>query len=169
MNMLPKTRKFKVFLHSPDPGPVSYPRIDVPADIAHAFLGVENKKRIVLHFDNGRSFHRALLRNGKGETFIRLGKTMLRDAGKRPGEEVMVSLTEDRSEFGYTFPEELQEVLQQDPGGREAFMALMPGMRRSFLYYISSAKTIDTRIRRSLQLVENLKAGVLSAGKKKGR
>ena len=61
-------------------------------------------------------------------------------------------------------PEEFQEVLNQDEEGRQLFEQLKPGLQRSFLYYINTAKMVDTRINRSLQLIERLKTGDLSRG-----
>ncbi len=85
----------------------------------------------------------------------------MKEASVEFGQEVMVKLEEDTSEFGMPFPEELQEVLKQEPEGNAKFLALNPGTRRSILYYINSAKTVDTRIKRALDIVHKIKTNTL--------
>lgn len=157
--------KFKTFLAPPKGTAFSYPVLDVPQEIAEAMLGTKNKLRVVLHFDNGVKKHRALQRSKNGETFITLGKAALKDAKKEVGQEVEVYLSKDTSEYGMPMPEELAEVLRQDEEGKQKFDALTPGMKRSFLYFINSAKTTDTRINRALKLTERLKHGRIVNGR----
>ncbi len=161
-----KTPKFTAYL-APiiDKSMYHYPQMDIPQDIADAMLGDSNMLRVIVHFENGMKVHRALKRNKNGETFISLGKSTLKDAKVEPGTALPLVLEVDRTEFGFEMPEEFAEVMEQDPKGKTAFMELKPGLQRSFLYYIGSAKTVDTRINRSLQLMENLKMGIISTGK----
>ncbi len=161
-----KTPKFTAYL-APiiDKGMYHYPQMDIPQDIADAMLGDNNMLRVIVHFDNSVKVHRALKRNKNGETFISLGKSTLKDAKVEPGTELPLVLEVDRTEFGFEMPEEFAEVMNQDPEGEKAFLELKPGMKRNFLHFIVSAKTVDTRIKRSLQIMENLKMGIISAGK----
>lgn len=146
----------------PSEGKWSYPQAEVAPEVAEQLLkDGENKVRLVIGFPIGAKFHRALQRNKDGACFIRFGKSTLKDAKVEPGMQVEVSLEIDTSEFGMPFPEELQEVLAQDEAGNQKFLALKPGLRRSLLYHISSAKTIDTRIKRSLDIVHKLKTNTL--------
>ena len=140
------------------------PVIEIPPAIAEEFLQEKNKVRMIITFDNGKKFHRALMRNKDGFCFMILGKTTLREAKKEAGFEEDIILELDKSEFGMPVPEEFEEVLRQDEEGRQKFLELKPGLKRSFLYYINSGKTVDTRINRSLKLIENLKNGFISAG-----
>lgn len=142
-----------------------YPQMDIPQHIADAMLGDRNMLRVIVYFENGVKVHRALKRNKNGETFISLGKATLKDARVEPGTELNIRLEKDRTEFGFEMPEEFTEVMEQDAEGKKAFLALKPGMQRNFLHFIVSAKTIDTRIKRSLQIMENLKMGIISAAK----
>ncbi len=162
---MPFSKKFKTQLRpNQKSGFGNYPILDIPLEIGDGLLGDQNMLRVIIHFDNGIKLHRALKRNKDGETLITLGKSTLKDAKKEMGEIIEIWLEKDETEFGYEMPEELAEVMLQDPEGDKAFRNLKPGMQRSFLHYIVSAKTVDTRIKRSLQLIENLKVGILSAG-----
>ncbi len=151
----------------PPLGVNKYPQMPVPLAVADELLEDKSLVRVVLTFSNGLQTHRALRKNKNGETFISIGKSTLKEAKIEWGCDIEVSLHIDASEFGFAMPEELAELLKQDPEGDAAFRKLKPGNQRSFLYYIGSAKTIDTRINRALQLVNNLKAGIISAGKPK--
>ena len=143
----------------PPQGKGSYASIEVPPGIADDILGEENKKRIILTFDNGTRFHRALQRFKEGYSLITLGKATLKDAKKEAGLEETITLEYDHSEFGMAFPEEMQEVLEQDEEGNILFRNLKPGMQRNMLYYVSSSKTSETRIKRALEVVEKIKTG----------
>lgn len=151
----------------PVEGKMAYPQAEIPADIAEQFLEAgESKKRVIITFPNGSSFHRAIQRSKNGYYYIGLGKNTLREAKAEVGTEITVSLTLDTSEFGMAFPEEFQEVLLQDEAGNKQFLALNPGRKRSLLYYIDSAKTLETRIKRSLNIVHKLKTDTLYGGAK---
>ena len=141
-----------------------YPHLAVPFEIADALLKESNMVRVIMHLQNGSKLHRALKRTKNGETRITLGKSTLKQAKINPEEELSLYLELDETEFGYEMPEEFAEVIRQDPEGDKAFRNLKPGMQRSFLHYIVSAKTVDTRIKRSLKLIDNLKQGIISAG-----
>ncbi|MDZ7847776.1 MAG: YdeI/OmpD-associated family protein [Owenweeksia sp.] len=125
------------------------PSLEIPPEVAQNFLNDKNKARLIITFDNGKSFHRALQRNKDGYCYMILGKTTLREAKKLPGREEHITLELDESEYGMALPEEMAEVMRQDPVGKSCFKKLKPGLQRSFLYYINSGKTVDTRIKRS--------------------
>lgn len=158
-----ESRKLKIFIDLPQKKG-GMPVAEIPPEIADHFLGKKNKQRMVIEFDNGMKFHRAIMRNKDGFSYMVLGMSTLKEAKKVPGVEEEVRLSLDNSEFGMPMPEELEEVMRQDPEGKQKFMELKPGLRRSFLYYINGGKTVDTRINRSLKLIDNLKQGFISAG-----
>jgi uncharacterized protein YdeI (YjbR/CyaY-like superfamily) len=56
----------------------------------------------------------------------------------------------------YAIPEELQSRLDHNPVLRAAFQALTPGRRKSYIFYVSSAKqskTRDTRAERCVPMI----------------
>lgn len=140
------------------------PTVQLPPESAEVFLKGKHKARVIIEFANGTQFHRAIQRNKDGFCYMVLGKSTLKEAKIEPGTRQNVKIRIDDSEFGMPVPEEFDEVLRQDPEGQEQFMALKPGLKRSFLYYINTGKTVDTRIKRSLKLIDNLKNGFISAG-----
>lgn len=65
-------------------------------------------------------------------------------------------------------PEELEAVLSQDDEARKAWDELTTGYQRSLIHYVTSVKNVDSRIKRSIELLNRAKAGLLH-GQKKGR
>jgi uncharacterized protein YdeI (YjbR/CyaY-like superfamily) len=73
------------------------------------------------------------------------------------GDEVIVSLQADTSEYGMEMPEELSELLSQDEEGNRRFHLLTKGRQRYIIHYVSSVKSTQLRIDRAIMLIENLK------------
>jgi hypothetical protein len=109
---------------------------------------------------NGVPFDLAIqcLRSGSPRFFI--GKKLATLLGVGPGGTVDV-------EFCITdytiveIPEELQEVLDQDEYASAIFNEMKPGMKRSLCIYVTSVKSIDSRIKRALELSDKMKKGEL--------
>jgi uncharacterized protein YdeI (YjbR/CyaY-like superfamily) len=59
-------------------------------------------------------------------------------------------------------PEELSEVLCQDPDADAVFQNLTDGNKRGIIYLVTLLKTSDKRIERALIIAEKLKLGVTS-------
>ena len=60
--------------------------------------------------------------------------------------------------------EELTEVLAQEPEAAARFYAMTPGRQRSLAHYVLSAKRVDTRIKRALELAYKIKTNTLNSG-----
>jgi uncharacterized protein YdeI (YjbR/CyaY-like superfamily) len=54
-------------------------------------------------------------------------------------------------------PEELQVLLDQDDMGNELFHALTKGKQRSLVYLVSKVKNSNSRLNKSLAIIEHLK------------
>ena len=64
-------------------------------------------------------------------------------------------------------PEELEAVLEQDDEARKVWDTFTKGMQRSLIHYVTSVKNVDSRIKRSLELMEKAKTRSLSFQKSK--
>lgn len=129
-------------------------------DQAKAFIG-QHGKRVLLIGPDGKTLHRALQLRKDGYAVLMLSKAVLKSWRLEVGMEVRVMLKPDTSEFGMAFPEEFQIVLEQDPDADAAFRRRKPGVQRNVLYYIHSAKSEETRIKRALEMAERLKHNAL--------
>ena len=67
-----------------------------------------------------------------------------------------VCLEADKSKYGAPMPEELAEVLNQDPEGKRMFHALTGGKQRSLIYWVASVKDVDKRIQLALVMMKHL-------------
>ena len=132
--------------------------IPVTQEIA-AGLEFPDKKfrRVVCRINGAAGFQCALMPSGSGQYIISVNKKKREDLGIRVGDTIRVELERDESKYGLPMPEELREVLAQDPEGDRLFHALTPGKQRSLLYQANQKKDVDLRIHRALAIVEHLK------------
>ncbi len=131
--------------------------LEVSKEIVAGF-GFEGKsKRVVCSINGSEGFQCALMPSG--DIFYIIVNKKKRDAlGIAAGDTVGVELVRDESKYGLPMPDELQEVLNQDPEGDRLFHGLTAGKQRSLLYYIGSKSTdVDKRIHYSLIVIEHLK------------
>ena len=115
---------------------------------------------------NGAPFALAVLHLKDGSRYFAVSAALRKAAGVRVGDPVKMSFTlvdPDKLEI----PEELGAVLEQDDDARKAWDKLTPGYRRSLVHYITSVKNVDSRIKRSLDLLNRAKRGDLH-GQRKG-
>jgi hypothetical protein len=131
--------------------------ITVEAKIGEKFEKKNGSRRVVCTINNSESFQCALLPS-QGDFVIVVNKIKRTRLGLVDGDEIDVILAKDESKYGLPMPEELQEVLNQDPDGDRWFHGLTAGKQRSILYLIGKIKDIDKRIHTSLVLIEHLKA-----------
>lgn len=116
----------------------------------------DNYKRVVCSINGDEGFQCALM--PWGDRFFIIVNKKKRDAiGIVEGDIVNVQLVRDESRYGLPMPEELQEILDQDPDGDRFFHALTPGKQRGMLYHIGNIKDIDRRIHAGLIFIEHLK------------
>lgn len=130
--------------------------LEVSKEIVAKF-GFEGKsKRVVCSINGSEGFQCALMPSG--DIFYIIVNKKKRDAlGIAAGDTVSVELVRDESKYGLPMPDELREVLNQDPEGDRLFHALTAGKQRSLLYLIGKINDIDKRIHQALIVVDHLK------------
>ncbi|OJJ17689.1 hypothetical protein BKI52_27900 [marine bacterium AO1-C] len=136
-----------------------YHFIVIPEDIAQQIVTKDSKRvRCVLNDD---TVMHCQLNFSPAEGYkVNISKRQFKALGLVAGSEVQVQIAHDDSPYQAPMPEELQEVLDTDPEGFQRFQALTPGKQRSIIFKVASGKTIDTRINRSLRVMEKLKMGI---------
>lgn len=112
-------------------------------------------------------FRLAALSDGNGRYYITLGQQLRRPAKCKLGSIVHIQLEIDPKPDFIDIPEEMEAALDQDDEAREVFEGFTPGVKRSIMHYVNSAKRVDTRINRALQLCEKMKNGELHVQKNK--
>ena len=130
--------------------------LPVSREVNDAF-GFKGNSRRVVGTLNGRVSYQCALMPKDGGYFIIVNKKVRDQLGLHLGDTVRVELARDESKYGLPMPEELREVLNQDPEGDRLFHALTAGKQRSILYYVGKDNDVDRRIQTSLIFIEHLK------------
>lgn len=115
---------------------------------------------------SGALFSLAVQHLKDGARYFAVSAPLRKAAGIKPGDKVEVTfklVDPDKIDI----PEELKAVLAQDDLAMKAWKKLSTGYQRSLIHYVTSVKNVDSRIKRSLQLMERAKAGLLHGQKNK--
>lgn len=127
----------------------------VPEEIALQFIEGDNK-RIICQLNELPPYPAALMKTAD-YWFILINKSMQERLKISEGEKLKVQIEKDHSEFGHEMPEELQVLLDQDELGNQYFYALTKGKQRSLVYLVSKVKNSNSRLNKSLAIIEHLK------------
>lgn len=130
--------------------------IDVPASIIVKTGGI-TKQRWICKVDGSLAWQCGIVAHKQGSGYILLNQKLMKKGGLSEGQTIIVELRKDKSEFGMTVPEELEEVLSQDKEGKSRFEALVPGKRRYIIYYVGQVKSPQLRVERAVRCISNLK------------
>jgi hypothetical protein len=129
--------------------------IRIPAEVASTFRTAKGAIRVLCAVEGNAEFPCALNPRGN-EYIIIVSKAFIKQHKLAGLQNFQISIRPD-PDNGLRMPEELREVLDQDEWGSRLFGALLPGRKRGYIYYVRSAKSIDTRIKRAFEIVEKLK------------
>ncbi|MGD9588650.1 MAG: DUF1905 domain-containing protein [Pyrinomonadaceae bacterium] len=147
--------KFKAIL-SKAPADSGWHFIPVEEKIGKRFEKKDGTRRIVCTINGTETFQCALIPWGEIFTII-VNKEKRDRLGIAAGDTIAVVIELDESKYGLPMPEELQEVLNQDPEGDKLFHSLTAGKQRSILYFVGKIKDIDKRIHTALIFIEHIK------------
>ena len=146
-------------------GSLSLHFIEVPIEIAESLSQKFPARALVTIHE--ATFHGGVLRRKDGYYLIQMGKATLKKIKAIHNDLVEVKIEADKTTYGYELPEEMEALLEQDEDGRKTWEALNPGMKRSLLHYVNSAKSVDVRIKRSIHILKRAEE-IQSERKKKG-
>jgi len=150
-----KPVKFKAAIEKA-PSDSGWHYIPVNAKVGAKFEKKDGTRRIICTINGTVTFQCALIPWGDIFTII-VNKEKRDKLGITAGDKLDVLLEQDNSKYGLPMPEELKEVLDQDPEGDRLFHSLTAGKQRSILYFVGKVKDIDKRIHTALIFVEHLK------------
>lgn len=119
-----------------------------------------HKTRLICSINQHAGFPCAVMPHGNGSNFIMLSKEKFKKFKLNFEDVYSIELIKDESEYGMPMPEELEEVLKQDPEGKKRFDLLSPGKQRNIIYYTSKIKSQNLRAERAWQYINNLKKEV---------
>ncbi len=129
--------------------------IVVPDEIAQKFVAGKGAPRIFCSIEGNAEFPCAL-NPRHGRYVIIASKQLIKKNKLAVDVPFKISIRHDPHN-GLSLPEELAEVLDQDEVAFKAYDALNDGHKRGLIYYINQAKSVDSRIKRSLEIMEKMK------------
>ena len=149
-----KILSFQVHLEPVD-GPMVHHVIIVPDEISKQFISGKGSARILCSIGKHPEFPCALIPRHERYVII-ASKKLIKEHNLQLEIPFTISIRIDPGN-GLELPEEFSEVLSQDGFAFHAYEALSDGGKRGYIYYIRQGKSIDTRIKRSLEIAEKLK------------
>src|SRR5688500_4807206 len=93
--------------------------LEIPAEVVEQIGTL--KIRLLCTVNQKVTFQCGLMALGQGKAYITLSNKRLKDLKVKQGDEVAVELLKDDSKYGYTMPEELTELFEQDYEGFRRF------------------------------------------------
>ncbi|WP_113924296.1 YdeI/OmpD-associated family protein [Cognataquiflexum aquatile] len=129
--------------------------LPVPEDIAAQFINGDNR-RVRVHLGGIPVFPAALMKT-KEYWFILLNKPNREKLKIAEGDKITMTLEKDNSEYGHDMPEEMQVLLDQDEVGSRYFYSLTKGKQRGLIYIVTKVKNTNSRLNKSLAIIEHLK------------
>lgn len=132
--------------------------LPVPHDIMekHGIIGRQRIQGIM----NGAEFNLAIQRTKEGLFYLSVSAALRRAMKVREGDMVEVRFRLADPEH-IDLPEELVEVIAQDPLFEKAWNKLTTGRKRGIAHYVGSVKSTDSRIRRAFEIMEKASSGRL--------
>ena len=117
---------------------------------------------------NDIPFSLAIQYRKSGHRFFMINKNLVKTAGLKVGKVAHVNFTlVDVDEL--VLAEELEAVLEQDERANKVWNTFTRGLQRSLAHYVSSAKSVDSRIKRAIEMMEKAKAGTLTTQQRNKR
>ncbi|HSJ25849.1 MAG TPA: YdeI/OmpD-associated family protein [Longimicrobiales bacterium] len=119
--------------------------VDIPFDVEQVF----GRKRVPVNATiDGEPYRGSLVRMGGACHMLLIRKDIREKIGKQPGDEVRITVEEDRAPRVVEVPAELQHALGTNPSAREYFEQLSYTHQREFVEWITGAKRDATRVAR---------------------
>ena len=123
----------------------------------------KNPYRILIDINGEGKIHSGLMPDGKGDYFVTVSKEVRKRFDLSVGDEALLTIEPDDSDYGMPLPEEVAELWAMDESAKQVFHRLTPGKQRGLIYQIGKPKTAATRVKKAVQIHEYLKGtdGVL--------
>jgi hypothetical protein len=109
---------------------------------------------------NEIAFALAIQYRKSGDRFFMINKKLVKEASLNLGAKAQVNFRLVDSDL-VEVPAELEAVLEQDELASSVWAKFPNGLKRSLIHYVTSSKSMDVRIKRSLELMEKAKLGLL--------
>jgi hypothetical protein len=121
----------------------------IPIDIVGYYK--ENKiVRLICLLNEEHSIMCAMMPAGQGEYFIKINSDIRKILNLHLGDQLRLTLSEDKSPYGMPLPIEMSELFEQEPLFDRYFHELTPGKQRALLYIIEKIKNPSKRLEKAV-------------------
>lgn len=128
-----------------------------PFDTLELF-GKKGQIKIKVLFDDKAEYRGSLANMGNGHCLI-LTQAIRRQIGKSFGDDVNITLWEDKEERIVIVPEDVQVLLDQNENAKAFYEKMSYTHKKEYIRWIEEAKKEETRERRKIKMIEMLLAG----------
>jgi hypothetical protein len=130
--------------------------VEIPFDVEETF----GRKRVPVRASiEGEEYRGTLVRMGSECHMLIILKGIREKIGRSFGDEVSVTIEEDREERTVELPADFAALLAEHPDAEQNFQKLSYTHRREYVQWIESAKREQTRASRLVKAVEMLIEG----------
>lgn len=128
----------------------------VPTQIA-TLLIKNNNRRVIIYINEAGPYHQALMPDGKSGFFLTINKEIRSALNLKIDFKLTIRIKKDLSKYGMHMPIELAELLKLDIEGSAVFHSLTLGKQRSLIHLVSKNKRSETRITKSIVILDYLR------------
>jgi len=129
--------------------------IEFPFDLQEKF-GVKGQVRVKAKFDNTFIYRGSLAKMGFNCHILGITKDIRKKLNKTFGDKINVQIEQDFAIREVIVPEDVSDLLEQNPKAKEFFDSLSFTNRKEYVSWIESAKKEETRKQRIKLLLEKL-------------
>ena len=133
--------------------------VPLPGEVADALADV-GARRVIATL-NGRTLSRGVQGRKDGEKYLMISLALMREMRASYGDMVTVEIKPDPDPDTIALCEELRAALDQDAEAAERFYTFRPSTQRSLAYYVDSARRVETRVSRALEIARKLRTHTL--------
>lgn len=132
--------------------------VNFPFETTELF-GKKGQVKVKVLLDDKVEYRSSLANMGGGCHRLGLTQAIRKELGKTFGDFVEVKLWEDKKERVVIVPEDVQELLTQNPKTKEFYDSMSYTHKKEYIRWIEDAKKQETRERRKIKMISMLLEG----------
>lgn len=144
-------------------GNIGFHYVNLPDDLSLELMKQGNRVIIAV---NRKTYKRGLIPRGDGGYKLHFGLPMLKEMGLKLGDVMSGTIKPDPNPNVVELCAEFEQILEQDEQASDRFFSMTPGKQRGLAYYVGSAKRVETRLKRSVEIAHKLRTNTLYGDKK---
>ncbi|MDR6921211.1 YdeI/OmpD-associated family protein [Chryseobacterium sp. 2987] len=132
--------------------------VEFPFSVEELF-GKKGQIKIKALFDGVVEYHGILAKMKSDSHIIGVTQEIRKQLGKTFGDEVMVSIMEDKEERTVDIAEDIDAVFNENPDAKELFEKMSYTHKKEYIRWIEEAKKPETRDSRKVKMIQMILNG----------